>query len=332
MLIKRLFKLLVVLCLLGAGAAVYLSFEYLGTYQSSNPETFVEIERGTSSRTIAKQLAEHDVIRAAWVFLVVRALHPRVSLQAGEYRFGPSQSPREVFEKIRRGEIFYEEFTVPEGSNRFDIANLLKQSDTVKSEDFLTASQDNGAIHEIDPLAPTLEGYLFPATYRLTRKTSAHQLCNLMIAEFRRQWAAAGQKTFADAHRAVTLASLVEKETAVPSERPLVSAVFTNRLRTGMALQCDPTVVYAALLKDRYRGTIYKSDLASDSPYNTYTHAGLPPGPIANPGLTSIRAALQPAETNFLYFVARPNGHGAHQFSATLNDHLKAVEVFRKVN
>lgn len=330
--IKRLFQLAVILLVLGGAAAGYVWFEYLGVYQSSNPETFIEIERGTSTRAIARQLTEHDVVRAPWVFLAMRVVHPRVSLQAGEYRFGPAQSPFQVFEKIRRGEIFYEELTIPEGSNRFDIANLLKQGDSVKPEDFLAASKDPQAIREMDALAPTMEGYLFPSTYRLTRKTTARQLCNMMIAEFRRQWAAAGQRSFQDAHRVVTLASLVEKETAVPDERPLVAAVFTNRLQSGMPLQCDPTVVYAALLKDRYRGTIYKSDLGSDSPYNTYVHEGLPPGPIANPGLTSIRAALQPAETNFLYFVAKPNGRGAHQFSATLTEHLKAVEQFRKAN
>lgn len=331
--IKRLFQLFVIVAVLGGAGAVYVWFNYLGVYQSSNAETFIEIERGTSTRAIAQELADHDVIRAPWLFMAIRALHPRVSLQAGEYRFGPAQSPVEVFEKIRRGDIFFEELTIPEGSNRFDIANLLKQSDTVKPEDFLTASRDPKAIHEIDPLAPTLEGYLFPSTYRLTRKTSARQLCNLMVAEFRRQWATAvGNKTSEDAHRVVTLASLVEKETGVPAERPLVAAVFTNRLRTDMALQCDPTVVYAALLQDRYRGTIYKSDLASGNPYNTYTHSGLPPGPIANPGLTSLRAALQPAETNFVYFVAKPNGHGSHQFSATLTEHLKAVDEFRKAN
>ena len=330
--IKRLFQLVLILALLAAGGAAYIWFAYLGNYQSAHAETFIEIERGTSTRDIAKDLADRGVIRGPWVFLAVRALHPRVSLQAGEYRFGPIQSPQEVFEKIRRGEIFFEELTVPEGSNRFDIANLLKQMNMVKPADFLTASRDPQSLAEIDPLAPTLEGYLFPSTYRLTRRTTARQLCNQMIAEFRRQWAAAGQKSFADAHRIVTLASLIEKETAAPQERPLISAVFTNRLRTGMALQCDPTVVYAALLKDRYRGTIYKSDLASDNPYNTYTHAGLPPGPIANPGLTSIQAALKPAETNYLYFVARPNNRGSHQFSATLSDHLKAVEEFRHSN
>lgn len=327
---RRILGLLVICLLLGGGAAVYLWFNYLGTYQSSHDETYIEVKRGMSSRAIADLLASQDVVRSPWAFLAVRALHPRATLQAGEYRFGPMQSPPEVFSKIQRGEIFYEELTVPEGSNRFDIANLLKRGDTVKADDFLNASRDAQPIHDLDPLAPTLEGYLFPSTYRLTRKTSARQLCNLMTGEFRKRWSTLAAPTTADVHRVVTLASLVEKETAVPAERTLMAAVFTNRLRNGMALQCDPTVVYAALLQERYRGVIYKSDLASGNPYNTYAHTGLPPGPIANPGVVSLQAALKPADTNYVYFVANPKGAGSHHFSATLDEHEKAVAAFRR--
>ena len=331
--IKWFARSLVVLVLLATVLAGFGWFAYLGVYQSSRPETFIEFTRGMSSRAIANDLASHDVVRSPWVFLAVRALHPRAKLQAGEYRFGPAQSPLEVFDRIRRGDTFYEDFTVPEGSNRFDIANLLKQGDHVKADQFLTASGDAQSIHDLDPHAPSLEGYLFPSTYRVTHKTTAGQLCNLMTGEFRKQWKTAVQgMPSGDIHHVITLASLVERESAVPAERPLVAAVFANRLKNGMALQCDPTVVYAALLQNRYRGTIYKSDLASNSPYNTYVHTGLPPGPITNPGLTSIRAALQPADTSYLYFVRKVNGKGSHQFSATLAEHLKAVEAFRKAN
>ena len=153
----------------------------------------------------------------------------------------------------------------------------------------------------------------------------------MMTAEFRRQWNGLGGKAHAsDIHRLVTLASLVEKETAVAQERPLVSAVFVNRLRLNMPLQCDPTTVYAALLENRYRGVIHKSDLANANPYNTYSHAGLPPGPIANPGASALKAALAPADTGFLYFVAKPNGAGSHHFSSTLLEHERAVLAYRK--
>lgn len=306
---------------------------YMGPYRGFSEETFVEVEHGMSSRQIAQLLASHGVVRSSWAFLAARALHPRARLQAGEYRFGAEQTPLQVFDKIRKGEVFFEELTFPEGSNQFDIASILAKSDTVKADDFLKAAADPESIRDLDPLAPTLEGYLFPSTYRLTHRTTAKQLCRAMTAEFRKQWAAAnGNAGNTDIHRTVTLASLVEKETAVPGERPLVAAVFTNRLRSGIALQCDPTTVYAALLENRYRGVIHRSDLASANPYNTYAHSGLPPGPIANPGLTAIRAALKPAEVDYLYFVANPGGQGSHHFSSSLAEHEKAVVAFRQGN
>ena len=276
----------------------------------------------------ACRLGRVDCDRGA---LLVRTVQPRATLQAGEYRFDAPETPWAVFRKIRRGEIFFEELTVPEGSNLFDIAGILDQKDTARSEDFLKAAADPTMIRDLDPNAPDLEGYLFPSTYRVTHKTTAEQLCRLMISEFRKQWATlATSDKGTDLHRIVTLASLVEKETAVPAERPLVAAVFTNRLRLGMALQCDPTTVYAALLENRYRGVIHRSDLASANPYNTYAHVGLPPGPIANPGLTALQAALQPAQADFLYFVAKPDRSGSHHFSSSLEEHARAVGDYRK--
>jgi UPF0755 protein len=251
-------------------------------------------------------------------------------LQAGEYRFGAAQTPWQVFEKIRKGETFYEELTIPEGNNIFDIASLLEQGDTVRPDDFLKAAASPSLIKDLDPAAPNLEGYLFPSTYRVTHRTTAQQLCRTMTLEFRKQWAAIGGTTNkSDIHRLVTLASLIEKETAIPSERPLVAAVFDNRLAANMPLQCDPTTVYAALLENHYSGVIHKSDLASTNPYNTYAHAGLPPGPIANPGVSSLRAALHPANAPYLYFVANPDGSGSHRFSATLEEHEKNVLAYR---
>jgi UPF0755 protein len=312
----------------GLGIAGYW---YLGPYRGFGAETFVEIEHGMSSREIARVLARQGVVRSQWAFLAVRLVHPHANLQAGEYRFGSDETPWQVFDRIRRGDIFYEDFTVPEGSNIFDIAALLQQSDTVDSNAFLKAAADPLTIRDLDPLAPDLEGYLFPSTYRVTHHTTAQQLCAMMTAEFRKEWNALhGNEHAADIHKLVTLASLVEKETAIPQERALVAAVFVNRLRSDMPLQCDPTTVYAALLENRYRGVIRKSDLASANPYNTYAHPGLPPGPIANPGKVSLQAALHPAEVDYLYFVAKPDGSGSHQFSATLSEHEKAVLDYRK--
>lgn len=330
--LPRMFKLIasfvIFIFLLAIGLTLYW---YMGPYRGFTAETFVEVEHGMSSRAIANLLAKQGVVRSPYAFLAARAFHPRATLQAGEYRFGSEQTPLQVFDKIRKGEVFFEELTFPEGSNRFDIAGILKNSDTVKPDDFLKAAADPESIHDLDPLAPNLEGFLFPSTYRVTHQTTAKQLCRTMTAEFRKQWAAAGGNAAGvDLHRSLTLASLVEKESAEPAERPLIAAVFTNRLRQGIPLQCDPTTVYAALLENRYNGVIHRSDLASVNPYNTYAHPGLPPGPIANPGTTAIRAAIKPAEVDYLYFVANPGGQGSHHFSSSLAEHEKAVLAFRQ--
>jgi UPF0755 protein len=319
--------LLVSLLAIVAGVAVW---ELLTPYKGYSDEVFLELERGTSTKDLAAELEESGVVRSRYVFLLWRALHPKAALQAGEYHFDHPMSPGDVFEKIRRGEIYYQEFTVPEGSNLFEIADLLKGLRSLHPDEFVSAAVDPALIRDLDPQAPTLEGYLFPSTYRVTRKTTAQDLCKMMTDQFRREWKVLTAGTAsADVHKAVTLGSLVEKETAAPSERPLVAAVFENRLRLNMALQCDPTVVYAALRHNRFRGTIFKSDLASTDPYNTYVHTGLPPGPIANPGIASLQAALNPADADYLYFVAKPGAVGQHTFSSTLRQHESAVKAYR---
>jgi UPF0755 protein len=324
-----------------AGALIVLAgvsavgFWYLGPVRAPRPETFLEVERGMSSRAIANLLAGEGLVRSSGAFLAVRLLHPHSTLQAGEYRFGAEQTPFEIFDKIRRGQIYFEVVTIPEGSNRFDIAAIVeKKTSALKADDFLAASGDAAGIRDLDPRAPSLEGYLFPSSYQVTHTTTAKQLCRMMTNEFRKQWRAlaTGALPGGGVHRVVTLASLVEKETGLAAERPLVAGVFTNRLRLHMPLQCDPTAVYAALLESRYHGVIHKSDLASVNPYNTYTHTGLPPGPIANPGAQSLKAALYPASESYLYFVARADGTGGHHFSATLTEHEKAVAEFRKAS
>ncbi|HEX6894088.1 MAG TPA: endolytic transglycosylase MltG, partial [Bryobacteraceae bacterium] len=213
----------------------------------------------------------------------------------------------------------------------FDIAGLLGQFDFLKPDDFLKAARDPSVIHDLAPQAPSLEGYLFPSTYRLTRNTTARDLCQMMTDQFRKQWrqlSKSGQDS--PVSDTVTLASLVEKETAVPAERPLVASVFQNRLHLGMPLDCDPTTIYAAELDQRYHGTIYKSDLQSNNAYNTYQHTGLPPGPIANPGAAALKAAMAPAATDYLYFVAKADGSGTHHFSKTVDEHNRAVQSYRR--
>jgi UPF0755 protein len=318
-------KLLIALVLALAGFAAAM---LVTPYQGFKTETYVDIPHGTSTSGIARELAQEGVIRYEWELWLARLLRPSSKLQAGEYRFAKPDSALDVFNRIARGDIYFFAFTVPEGSNIFDIGSSLEAQAVMSSEDFLKAAEDPALIRDLAPKARTLEGYLFPSTYRLSHKTTGWQLSKMMTDEFRKEWTklTAGKST--DVEDIVTLASLVEKETASPEERPMISSVFRNRLTQGMRLQCDPTTIYAALLDHRYRGKIHKSDLASANRYNTYENVGLPPGPIANPGVRSLEAALKPADTPFLYFVAKPAG-GGHQFSATMAQHEKAVIAYR---
>jgi UPF0755 protein len=261
--------------LLVIGGLGVAGFWYLGPVRAPQEETFVEIEHGMSTRVIADKLAQEGLVRSPWAFLAARALQPRARLQAGEYRFGSEQTPLKIFDKIRRGQVYFDLVTIPEGSNMFDIAGIVDKATAIKSADFLKAAADRDAIHDLDPGAPSLEGYLFPSTYEVARSTSAAQLCRMMTNEFRKQWRVLESNALptGELHRVVTLASLVEKETGLSAERPMVASVFSNRLRLNMPLQCDPTTVYAAMLENRYNGVIHKSDLASTNPYNTYAHS-----------------------------------------------------------
>jgi UPF0755 protein len=319
--LKKLFAL--TLALAGLAAALLLT-----PYQGFKTETYVDIPHGTGTAGMAQVLAKEGVIRYGWELWLARLLRPSAKLQAGEYRFAKPASAFEVFNRIARGDIYFFAFTVPEGSNIFDIGHSLEEQGVMSAEDFLKAAEDPALIRDLAPKAPTLEGYLFPSTYRLSHKTTGEQLSKMMTDEFRKEWAKLSAGKGADVRSTVTLASLVEKETAAVDERPLVASVFRNRLALGMRLQCDPTTIYAALLDHRYSGAIHKSDLVSANPYNTYENAGLPPGPISNPGAKSLAAALEPADTPFLYFVAKPGG-GGHQFSATIAQHEKAVLAYR---
>lgn len=312
------------------GAAAYLS---LGSaYKGFSEPILVDFPKGTSAKDMAAELAHSGVIRYSWQFLLARAVNPGARLQAGEYQFTHADSTWDVFRRIVRGDVFYYELTVPEGSNIFDIASIVGRFDFLNSADFLRAARNPALIRDIAPHATTLEGYLFPSTYRVTRDISVEQLCRMMTGLFRKRWRELQPKTgdTPGVNATVTLASLIEKETAIPDERPLVASVYENRLRLGMALDCDPTTIYAALLDQRYRGAIYRSDLNSTNAYNTYQHSGLPPGPIANPGIASLKAALAPADTDYLYFVAKPDGSGRHQFSVTMAEHNRAVLEYRR--
>jgi UPF0755 protein len=293
---------------------------------------FVEIPRGTSRAAIAELLASNDVIRSSASFRLLASINPRANLRAGEYLFDRPRTPQEIFRMLIEGRVYLHTFTVPEGYTLLDIADTVARERLATREAFLAAARDPEAVRDLAPKARTLEGFLFPDTYKFPRGVTPQKIAEAMVHRFRQVWGALPEKgPVADGPGAleiITMASLVERETAVLEERPRVASVFYNRLRQGVALDCDPTVIYALRQEGLYTGKLNSSDLRFDSPYNTYQHRGLPPGPIANPGEASLRAALAPENTDYFYFVADAEGH--HVFSRTLAEHNRNVARYRR--
>ena len=290
-------------------------------------QNLVQLKSGSSARHIAAELKKAGIIHSQYAFLLWHYTHGHKALKAGEYSFDHPEKLRDVYDRIVRGDIYVHYVVIPEGYNIYDIAHALEDAGLGRHEDFLRVAQtDVSLIHDLDPDAPTLEGYLFPDSYRFTRTQSLHDIAAVMVHRFRQAAHEIGLNQ--DVHSMVTMASIVEKETAVDTERPEVASVFYNRLKRHMTLSTDPTVIYAALRDDRYRGTIYRSDLQYDSAYNTYRHTGLPPGPISNPGKPSLLAAMHPSNTDYLYFVSDNQGH--HRFSSTPEEHARNVAAYRR--
>ncbi len=325
----------VVVFLLGlAGAAAWFAASLYLPYQSFPKEgVFVEVPRGASGRVIARLLAEKGVVRSRLTFEALCRWRDRSKLVAGDYFFDKPVTAFDVFRAMSEGRVYVKSVTVPEGLTMFAIADLMEREGFTTRPAFLKAARDTTPIHDLAPAAGSLEGFLFPATYQFSRHTTATEIVNAMVGHFRETWnslpEAARNNNARPVDAVVTLASLVERETGVPEERPIVAGVFTNRLHRGQALQCDPTVIYALELADKYSGRLDSGDLHFDSAYNTYRHAGLPPGPIGNPGEASLRAALQPAPVDYLFFVA--NTRGGHVFSKSLQEHNRNVAQYRRL-
>ena len=320
----RLFFLVLVVVFAACGWAWY---QLNQPYKGFGDAVFIDFPVKTRTEEMARILADKGVVSKPWLFTASRVLSPHSVLQAGEYKFEQPASALDVFARIAKGDTYYQVLTVPEGHNMFDIAQDLEPFHLITPQSFLKAAKSPELIRDLDSTAPSLEGYLFPDSYRINRHTTAESLCRTMTGRFREQWKMVGASQ--DVHDTVTLASMIEREAKLPEERPKIASVFTNRLRVGMKLDCDPTTVYAALLEHRYRGKIYRSDLDSTNAYNTYKNSGLPPGPIANPGLSSLKAAMTPAHTDYLYFVAKGDGSGGHTFSENLVGHIAATALLR---
>lgn len=317
--------LLLVFVLLGViGVAAWAIFTPFGP----STETFVDIAPGSSTIEIARQLQSAGVVRNQFAFDLWRRVR-KGKLKAGEYRFDHPAPLTEVYDRIARGDVYTVAVTVPEGASIFDVASRLEQAGIGTRTEFLEQqSRMTALIADLDPHARTLEGYLFPDTYRFPRKATPAQVAAAMVRQFRVVAAEIGLKE--NVHDVVTLASLVERETALDSERPLVASVFQNRLAKHMPLMTDPSVIYGLEVRNTWRGAIHASDLKLDTPYNTYLHAGLPPGPVANPGRPALQAALNPASSKYLYFVAAgANPQGKSLFSTTLEEHTRNVSGYR---
>ncbi len=355
---RRLVFVIVIFLAAVAASAAWVRSEIERPYRGySQAQIFVEIPRGTPRWNIAEVLQKDGVIHSRMAFILLSKWHRRGVLQAGEYMFDRPMTPREVYAQIAGGHIYMHTVIVPEGWTMFDIANELAKQGLSSKEDFLRAAQDTSLVKDIAPQAPSLEGFLFPSTYQFSRNTTPEEMVATMVKEFREEWGklqnepaedpssdspglkntSAKQKMTDFASPAakfsvaqiVTLASLVERETPQPTERPIVASVFYNRLKLGLRLQCDPTVQYALDLEGKPTPKVTPDELLVSSDYNTYRHRGLPPGPIANPGDASLRAALEPARTKYLYFVA--NGSGGHFFARTLAEHNRNVQKYRRI-
>jgi len=291
-----------------------------------------EVEKGMGIGATAQALKEKGLIRARLPFVISYRLffYPQ-KIKAGEYAFSSPLRPKEILNTMVKGRVYLHAVTIPEGLTGQEIAPLLAPLLSDGKSGFEAAFQDTAAIASLDPLAKNLEGYLFPETYSLARGISGRDATDAMISQFRSVFDETRQSRAKalgmTAREIVILASLVEKESAVAEEKRLISAVFHNRLRLGMKLDCDPTIIYALKQEGKYQDRLRKKDMSLDSPYNTYLHTGLPPGPICNPGLEAIDAALSPAPENFLYFVAKDDG--SHYFSRTFAEHQNAVRRYQ---
>jgi UPF0755 protein len=322
---KKFLLAVFLILILAAGGAAWLVLTPFGP----QAETFVDLAPGSSTLQIGRKLEEAGVLRSQFEFDLLRACL-RGKLKAGEYRFDHPAPAVEVYERIARGDVYTVALVVPEGANIFDIAARVEQAGLDTRAGFLEAAVKQASlVADLDPQAKSLEGYLFPDTYRFPRKAGSAQITAAMVRRFRVVAAQVGVGK--NVHQLVTIASLVEKETAVDADRPLVASVFENRLHKNMALETDPSVIYGLELAGLWRGAIYRSDLSRDTAYNTYLHPGLPPGPVANPGVSSLHAALNPASTNYLYFVAAGSDAQGHSlFASTLDEHNRNVAGYRR--
>ncbi|MGA9544400.1 MAG: endolytic transglycosylase MltG [Candidatus Sulfotelmatobacter sp.] len=320
-------------------------------------KTFVMLRPGYSTHRIAAELKSAGVIRSEKAFILWHYFHRHRTLKAGEYLFENPANIIDLQKRLRRGDVYFHTVVVPEGFTMFDIARAIEAAGLGPADDFLKVAQsDTALIADLAPNAPSLEGYLFPDTYEFSRMQTMQEMAATMVRQFRQVARQIGlieapegiapsanspnvevqtgagfrdpSPAPTEIERIVIMASIVEKETAVAEERPLVASVYYNRLEKKIALDADPSIIYAELLAGTYTGALHHDDMRFDSPYNTYRHTGLPPGPIGNPGKSALEAAMHPAQSDYYYFVADATGH--HRFARTMEEHNKNVDAYRR--
>lgn len=308
---------------------LYVGYWFYTPHNPNGQNEIVEIKKGGNINTISSLLKERGLINNSLYYRIIgRIVSFGLKPKAGEYLLSASMSPSVIMGKISNGKVYMHQVTIPEGFNIYEIASLLEGKQLANKERFLAAATDREFIKSLSFDIPSLEGYLFPDTYLLSKGMTEREIAAKMVKTFKElaynEIAAKASAVGLTPHQVVNMASLVEKETSLKEEKNIVSSVFHNRLKKGMRLQCDPTVIYAI---KNFDGNIRKKDLMIDSPYNTYRYAGLPIGPIANPGLDSIRGVLYPVQSNYLYFVATKQG--GHYFSTNIKDHNRAVRKYQ---
>jgi UPF0755 protein len=356
--VRQIFWIILVAILAAAG---WFAWALLSPVSPAG-QTFVMLHPGYSTRRIASELKRTGVIRSADAFILWHYLHRGRSLKAGEYLFEKPVSAKDVHRRLAHGDVYFHTVVVPEGFTMFDVAHAVEAAGLGPAADFLKVAQsDTALIADLAPGAHSLEGYLFPDSYEFSRMQSMEDMAAAMVKQFRQVAhqiglipAATGEtlgggssppsnsphieveakllptssEGQTDIQRTVTLASIIEKETSLPEERSLVASVYSNRLAKRIALDADPSIIYAELLAGTYQGALHHADMQFRSPYNTYKNAGLPPGPIGNPGRSSLEAALHPAQSDYYYFVADAAGH--HRFAHTIEEHNKNVAAYRR--
>ena len=354
MLVRKIVWLILVAVTAGAG---WFAWAVLTPVEVSG-QKFMLLHAGYSTHRIAAELKKAGVIRSEEAFVLWHYVHRSRSLKAGEYLFDKPANIIDIQQRLRRGDVYFHTVVVPEGYTMFDIARTVEEAGLGPADEFLKVAQhDTALIADIAPGAQSLEGYLFPDTYDFTRMMSMHDMAAIMVRQFRQvahqialipngpnpqgvvlrtsvnparapRSEAQNNEEQNEVERTVIMASIVEKETSVAEERPLVASVYYNRLDKKIALDADPSIIYAELLAGTYQGALHHADMSFHSPYNTYRNPGLPPGPIGNPGRSALEAAMHPAQSDYFYFVADAQGH--HRFARTIEEHNKNVDAYRK--